>query len=76
MKQLATVLLIFMLLSCSRDTGTMVLQENTTSFKGEVAWMHSFGGSGDDTPRSVIETSDGGYAIFGFSDSTDGDLAS
>jgi hypothetical protein len=52
----------------------MVLQENTTSFKGEVAWTHSFGGSGDDTPRSVIETSDGGYAIFGFSDSTDGDL--
>ncbi len=75
MKQLVAVLLFFMLLSCSRDTGTMELQENTISFKGEVAWMHSFGGSGEDTPRSVIETTDGGFAIFGFSDSTDGDLA-
>ena len=45
-----------------------------TYFIGEVTWIKSFGGSGDDTAREVIVTSDGGYAILGFSNSTDGDL--
>jgi len=45
-----------------------------TFFLGEVAWVKTFGGSGDDTAREVIVTVDGGYAILGFSNSTDGDL--
>lgn len=75
MKQLLACILIFMLFSCSRDNGNQLPLENTSDFKGEVAWMYSYGGSGDDTPRSIIETTDGGFAIFGFSNSTDGDLA-
>ena len=45
-----------------------------TFFQGEVAWIKSFGGTGDDTAREAIVTADGGYAILGFSNSTDGDL--
>ena len=45
-----------------------------TFFLGEVAWMKTYGGSGDDTAREVIVTADGGYAILGFSNSMDGDL--
>lgn len=45
-----------------------------TFFLGEVAWIKSFGGSGEDTARDVIVLADGGYAILGYSDSTDGDL--
>jgi hypothetical protein len=43
-------------------------------FLGEVQWVKSFGGSGEDTGRSIIQTMDGGYAILGYSNSTDGDL--
>ncbi|MGB5377861.1 hypothetical protein [Muriicola sp.] len=75
MKQLLACILIFMLFSCSRDNGNQLPLVNAPNFKGEVAWMYSFGGSGDDSPRSIIETTDGGFAIFGFSNSTDGDLA-
>ena len=43
-------------------------------FLGEIEWIKSFGGSGDDTARSIISTSDGGYAVFGFTNSIDGDI--
>ena len=42
--------------------------------QGEVSAMSRWGGSGDDTVRSVISTTDGGYAVLGFTNSTDGDL--
>ena len=40
----------------------------------QIEFILNFGGSGDDTARSIIETTDGGFAILGFSNSTDGDL--
>jgi len=42
--------------------------------QGELMLVQRIGGSGDDTPRSIIETQDGGYAILGFTNSTDGDI--
>lgn len=75
MKRSIFILFITLFVSCTYDQGTLPgTEEATPIFKGEVAWMYSFGGSGEDTPRSVIETTDGGFAIFGFSNSTDGDL--
>ena len=72
-KQRIVFLLSLVLLSCSYDKSESI-PGALSEFKGEVAWITSFGGAGDDTPRSVISTKDGGYAIFGFSNSTDGDL--
>lgn len=37
-------------------------------------WQKTFGGSDDDRGSSIIQTSDGGYAIFGYSQSIDGDV--
>ena len=37
-------------------------------------WNKTFGGSGDDRGNSLIETSDGGFALLGYSDSVDGDV--
>ncbi len=66
---------IFLLISCTYDQETLPGTEETAlSFKGELAWIQNYGGSGEDTPRAVIETNDGGFAIFGFSNSVDGDL--
>ncbi|WP_299435767.1 hypothetical protein [uncultured Aquimarina sp.] len=72
-------LLIFIVLSivaCSSD-------DNTTSpsptnpeegFQGEVDWIKTFGGSGEDDALSIVESEDGGYVVFGYTQSTDGDI--
>jgi len=41
---------------------------------GAIQWQKSFGGSGDDEARSVVQTHDGGYIVAGISSSTDGDV--
>ncbi len=75
MKKYIIVFLIAGLLGCSSDNET----GNTdiplpAAFLGEVDWVKSFGGTNEDTAQSVIKTSDGGYAILGYTNSTDGDL--
>jgi len=67
------ILISVALAGCSYDKSSD-MEEEISVFEGDVAWITSFGGSGDDTPRSVIRTTDGGYAVFGFTNSTDGDL--
>jgi hypothetical protein len=41
---------------------------------GNIQWQKSFGGSGQDWPRSIQQTNDGGYIVVGWSSSTDGDV--
>ena len=41
---------------------------------GILEWQVSYGGSNFDQPTSMIETSDGGIALTGFSNSNDGDV--
>jgi len=41
---------------------------------GILEWQRSFGGSGDDEAKSIIQTSDGGFAIAGMTNSIDGDI--
>ncbi len=38
-------------------------------------WQKTYGGSDDDRGRDIIQTSDNGYAILGYSKSDDGDVA-
>jgi len=40
-----------------------------TDSSGNMQWSKTFGGSGDDEPYSLIVTSDGGFAMAGFTDS-------
>ena len=44
--------------------------------EAQLEWNKTYGGSGDDRGSSIIETSDGGYALLGYSDSSDGDVSS
>ncbi len=61
--------------ACSNDdNGTDPVMEPSAQFLGEVDWVKNFGGTGEETAQSVIKTNDGGYAVLGFSNSTDGDL--
>jgi hypothetical protein len=46
----------------------------TITGTGTIIWQKTLGGSGDDQASSFIRTSDGGYALTGFTNSVDGDL--
>lgn len=59
-------------LGCSR--GDDAPQPQAPAFSGELEWARVYGGSGAESGRSVIATDDGGFAVLGFSESTDGDL--
>ena len=75
MKRVLYIVILFFAFGCIKDTEVEnSLGFQKTSFLGEVDWVKNFGGSGEDTARSIISTTDGGYAVFGFSNSTDGDL--
>jgi len=41
---------------------------------GLIEWQKSFGGSGDEEANSIEQTTDGGYIVAGFSESSDGDV--
>ncbi len=43
------------------------------SSTGAIEWEKNYGGSMEDRAHSVIQTTDGGYAVAGFSGSADGD---
>ncbi len=75
MKKLLCLLILVSLFSCSDETSIIDLDPNSSvSFLGEVEYVKSFGGSGNDTAQAIITTNDGGYAILGYSNSIDGDL--
>lgn len=50
------------------DTG------QTADFEGVVDWLFTYGGSGDDVANAVVRTADGGFAVLGYTQSTDGDI--
>ncbi len=54
-------------------TDVWIVKLNST---GNIQWQRSYGGSSADNPRSIIQTSDGGYAVCGYSWSSDHDVDS
>lgn len=74
-KSLLALVFLF-LFSCSKDAKIADFDvQADTSFLGEIDWIKNFGGSGEDTAQSIIATSDGGYAVFGYTNSVDGDVS-
>ncbi|SFR35506.1 hypothetical protein SAMN04490243_1001 [Robiginitalea myxolifaciens] len=67
--------LVLLLVSCSDDQDDLPQNPDPVAASGTIEWTRSFGGSGAESPRSIIATMDGGVAILGFTESTDGDLA-
>ena len=74
MKKIWVFCFALIVISCIDDGYTVEGVDATPTDFTNVIWMKSFAGSGDDSPRSIIETNDGGFAVFGFTNSTDGDL--
>ena len=74
--RIALIFLCLFFISCNSDDTNIADTDLAGNFQGELVWIKNFGGSGDDTAQSVIETNDGGYAVLGYTNSTDGDLLS
>lgn len=69
MKRLIYVfLVIWPLLSCSDDDGD-------TDVGPRIQWVKTFGGSKNDLANSIVTTQDGGYAVLGYTQSTDGNVS-
>ncbi|MBT8184805.1 MAG: hypothetical protein KJN76_08180, partial [Eudoraea sp.] len=67
---------ILLFYGCSEDaknTGSEEMFSETENIKA-VEWIRNYGGTGSETGQSVIATSDGGYAVLGYTNSTDGDI--
>lgn len=75
MKKIIVLIGLLFSFSCSDDSFKVEGNNEVPDDFQNVAWTLSFGGAGDDSARSLIQTNDGGYAILGMTNSTDGDLA-
>ncbi|MDT0558584.1 hypothetical protein RM697_08000 [Ichthyenterobacterium sp. W332] len=63
-----TLCCLTLVLCCSNDS-TIITTQNVT-----IDTISTFGGSKNESGQSVVATNDGGYAILGFTQSTDGDI--
>lgn len=75
-KKILISIILFSLGACTADDeGVAPVPVLEKVFLGELEWTKNFGGSGEESAQAIIATTDGGYAILGFTNSTDGDLA-
>lgn len=75
MKKFFFVFNILICIGCSKTVEVVdASQVDDVVFLGELDWIKSFGGTGEETAQAIIVTADGGYAVLGYSNSTDGDL--
>ena len=63
--------------SCNKDdNGSEPIDDDAPAeeFTGEIEWIKNYGGSMEDDAVSIVETPDGGFAIAGYTMSSDGDI--
>ena len=66
------ILIVLIFFSCENK---VVFLEETSTFQGALSWVKTFGGTNEDVAHAVIETSDGGFAVFGNTQSVNGTIA-
>ncbi len=60
--------------SCAKEEAEVAYDSLRTDFEGSLEWVKSFGGSGAESANAIIRTSDGGFAVLGYTSSIDGDI--
>ncbi|MFC5047810.1 hypothetical protein ACFSTE_00205 [Aquimarina hainanensis] len=70
---IAFVITLTAISSCSNDDeGTPPKVDE--KIERDIEWVKTYGGSNEDNALSVVETTDGGYAVAGYTQSIDGDI--
>ncbi|GAB1308637.1 lipoprotein [Urechidicola sp. KH5] len=67
-KKIGVLLLCFLLWQCKDNDSP------PSGLKPKINLVATYGGSGNEVAQSIITTNEGGYAVFGYSQSADGDL--
>ncbi|MEX6626521.1 hypothetical protein [Tenacibaculum salmonis] len=71
LKPISILLSAFIIfISCNNDTPSATITKQLT-----IDFVKTYGGSKNESGRSVIQTSDNGYAVLGFTQSIDGDIS-
>lgn len=70
MKKILPFFLLTLLFACSKEDAT----NTPTNPIGTLDTVRSYGGNKNDVAQSVIATSDGGFAVLGYTQSMDGDV--
>ena len=74
MKKTLHFLFLIFLLSCDNST-ELVFNPIINTSDGMLSSVQTFGGSKNDVAQSVVATSDGGFAVLGYTQSNDGDVS-
>ncbi|WP_299366893.1 hypothetical protein [Winogradskyella sp.] len=68
---LSLLCLTLLLINCSSDdSGNPAIVIN-----GDLSMVKTYGGTNNDSGQAVVSTTDGGYAVLGFTQSNDGDIS-
>ena len=67
---LIVFLIAALFVSCTKDTNTSLAQNSEL----EIEHIKTWGGSKNESAQAVTKTTDGGYAILGYTQSNDGDV--
>lgn len=67
---LIVFLIAALFMSCTKDTNTSLTQNSEL----EIEHIKTLGGSKNESAQAVTKTTDGGYAILGYTQSNDGDV--
>jgi hypothetical protein len=70
MKKICYIAIFLLFIHCSKEEET----ENTVTNSSKISFVKTFGGSKNDSYQSVVKTSDGGYAVLGYTQSNDFDI--
>lgn len=70
MKKICYLAILFLFIHCSKDEGSDHNTQNLT----KIAFIETIGGTKNDVLQSIAETIDGGYAVLGYTQSTDFDI--
>jgi len=69
-------------ISCTKDDPTTTTDDGggptdenpPLGFAGEIDWIKTYGGSGEDEALAIVKTNDNGYVVIGNTRSNDGDI--
>jgi hypothetical protein len=75
MRKIFFLFLACFIFSCAKEEAEIAFDSLNTEFKGELDFIKNFGGSGNESAQAIVKTSDGGFAILGYTGSINGDIS-
>jgi hypothetical protein len=67
--------LLFLFTCCSKDASNSI-EEQTITIIPNITFAKTFGGSNNDVANAIVKTNNNGYAVLGYTQSSNGDISS